>query len=168
MFWIHTWLPQLSRSVCGEFVNLYRNNVAPALYTICHQRHVRSHFYYSGYFLRWVCPQCMVVIITNINYDSWCDLKQVCLWWFFFLFGKEKWSHSHAYCIDIAYICYIYIYGAPWIRLLEHIPYISSTDDLLKPFLNSFCFVGRRIILQKESTDIREYRLIERSAAMLR
>lgn len=110
MFWIHTWLPQLSRSVCGEFVNLYRNNVAPALYTICHQRHVRSHFYYSGYFLRWVCSQCMVFIITNNNYDSWCDLKQVCLWWFFFLFGKEKWSHSHAYCIDIAYICYIYIY----------------------------------------------------------
>lgn len=70
--------------------------------------------------------------------------------------------------VSIYHIYAIYIYGAPWIRLLEHIPYISSIDDLLKPFLNSFCFVGRRIILQKESTDIREYRLIERSAAMLR
>lgn len=74
----------------------------------------------------------------------------------------------HIVSIYHIYAIYIYIYGAPWIRLLEHIPYISSIDDLLKPFLNSFCFVGRRIILQKESTDIREYRLIERSAAMLR
>lgn len=135
MFWIHTWLPQLFRSVYGEFVNLYRNNVAPALYTICHQRHVRSHFYYCGYFLRWVCSQCMVFIITNNNYDSWCDLKQVCLWWFFFLFGKEKWSHSHAYCIDIAYICYIY--GAPWIRLLEHIPPVLNWNEIRERSLNS-------------------------------
>lgn len=120
MFWIHTWLPQVSWSECGEFVNLLlciEKNVSPALYTICHQRHVRFHFYYCGYCLQWACSQCMVVIMHT---DSWCDLKQVCLWWFFFFLVRKNDPTAkvgclfstyaiYAYCMDIAYICYIYM-----------------------------------------------------------